>query len=155
MFLVTAHFLGKGWMVPLTGFHHRFRCWDHSGDEIDLGKMFLYCFVFYYNASIFPTLIHMKLASYIINLNRVKPYTCIYSWRHDIIIGCCPRPLKISMTSVSVLQTCGVYFYGLVHDCSNSSALALELLQSCTKPSNYLMSVTFHRSKIKSAKDVH
>ena len=25
---------------------------------------------------------------------------------------------------------------GLVQDCSNSSALALELLQSCTKPSN-------------------
>ena len=26
-------------------------------------------------------------------------------------------------------------FDGLVHDCSNSSALAMELLQSCTKPS--------------------
>ena len=26
------------------------------------------------------------------------------------------------------------HFDGLVHDCSNSSALALELLQSCTKP---------------------
>ena len=26
---------------------------------------------------------------------------------------------------------------GLVQDCSNSSALALELLQSCTKPSIY------------------
>ena len=25
--------------------------------------------------------------------------------------------------------------HGLVHDCSNSSALAMELLQSCTKPS--------------------
>ena len=33
------------------------------------------------------------------------------------------------------------YFYhvdGLVQDCSNSSALAVELLQSCTKPSMYL-----------------
>ena len=27
---------------------------------------------------------------------------------------------------------------GLVQDCSNSSALAMELLQSCTKPSTYL-----------------
>ena len=26
---------------------------------------------------------------------------------------------------------------GLVQDCSNSSALAMELLQSCTKPSKY------------------
>ena len=28
-----------------------------------------------------------------------------------------------------------LYFDGLVHDCSNSSALAMEFLQSCTKPS--------------------
>ena len=27
---------------------------------------------------------------------------------------------------------------GFVHDCSTSSALAMELLQSCTKPSIYL-----------------
>ena len=27
-------------------------------------------------------------------------------------------------------------FNGLVQDCSNSSALAMELLQSCTKPSS-------------------
>ena len=31
---------------------------------------------------------------------------------------------------------CDFYFDGLVQDCSNSSALAVELLQSCTKPSN-------------------
>ena len=30
---------------------------------------------------------------------------------------------------------CDFYFDGLVQDCSNSSALAMELLQSCTKPS--------------------
>ena len=29
------------------------------------------------------------------------------------------------------------YFDGLVQDCSNSSELAMELLQSCTKPSKY------------------
>ena len=31
----------------------------------------------------------------------------------------------------------GFYFDGLVQDCSNSSALAMELPQSCTKPSIY------------------
>ena len=29
------------------------------------------------------------------------------------------------------------YFDGLAQDCSNSSALAMELLQSCTKPLNW------------------
>ena len=28
---------------------------------------------------------------------------------------------------------------GLAHDCSNSSALAMELLQSCAKPSRYIL----------------
>ena len=35
-------------------------------------------------------------------------------------------------------------FDGLVQDCSNSSALAMELLQSCTTPSNYSLSNTSH-----------
>ena len=35
-----------------------------------------------------------------------------------------------------------VYIDGLVQDCSNSNALAMELLQSCTKPSMYLLSVS-------------
>ena len=30
------------------------------------------------------------------------------------------------------------YIYGLVQDCSNSIANAMELLQSCTKPSVYV-----------------
>ena len=30
------------------------------------------------------------------------------------------------------------YIEGLVQDCSNSSALEMELLQSCTKPSIYV-----------------
>ena len=30
---------------------------------------------------------------------------------------------------------CRLQIYGLVQDCSNSSALAMELLQSCTMPS--------------------
>ena len=32
---------------------------------------------------------------------------------------------------------------GLVQDCSNSSALAMELLQFCTKPSIYFLQATF------------
>ena len=32
---------------------------------------------------------------------------------------------------------------GLVQDCSNSSALAMELLQSCTKPSTYSLRSTY------------
>ena len=36
------------------------------------------------------------------------------------------------------------YFDGLVQDCSNSSELAMELLQSCTKPTNYCF-FTFSR----------
>ena len=34
------------------------------------------------------------------------------------------------------------YIDGLAQDCSNSSALAIELLQTCTKPSIYAL--TFH-----------
>ena len=37
---------------------------------------------------------------------------------------------------------------GLVQDCSNSSALAMELLQSCTKPSTCFVA-QFNRSKNK------
>ena len=33
------------------------------------------------------------------------------------------------------------HFYGLAQDCSNSSALAMELLQSCTKP--FVLSVCY------------
>ena len=34
-----------------------------------------------------------------------------------------------------------IHFDGLVQDCSNSIANALELLQSCTKPSIYAFKV--------------
>ena len=37
----------------------------------------------------------------------------------------------------SVLRNLNPYIDGLVQDCSNSSALAMELLQSCTKPLIY------------------
>ena len=34
-----------------------------------------------------------------------------------------------------MLAVCDYYIDGLVQDCSNSSELAMELLQSCIKPS--------------------
>ena len=42
-----------------------------------------------------------------------------------------------SANALELLQSCSLYFEGLVQDCSNSNANALELLQSCTKPSKY------------------
>ena len=45
----------------------------------------------------------------------------------------------VNMAAVRPLAThISDNFYGLVQDCSNSSALAMELLQSCSKPSMYL-----------------
>ena len=37
-----------------------------------------------------------------------------------------------------MLYDYGVHVHGLVQDCSNSIANALELLQSCTKPLMYI-----------------
>ena len=45
------------------------------------------------------------------------------------------------------------YFDGVVQDCSNSSDLAMELLQSCTKPSIYFF--TFSRPRSRSRKSAN
>ena len=47
-------------------------------------------------------------------------------------IEMCVRSVDISSIHWG---NCGAYIDGLAQDCSNSSALAMELLQSCTKPS--------------------
>ena len=56
-------------------------------------------------------------------------------------------PLANSLTNIHTRhKTSDIwqYIYGLVHDCSNSSALAMELLQSCTKPSiSYTSAIIF------------
>ena len=39
---------------------------------------------------------------------------------------------------------------GLVQDCSNSSVLAVELMQSCTKPSIYVWDQHFNETHAKS-----
>ena len=47
------------------------------------------------------------------------------------------------MTGIEILGKKKIYHIdGLAQDCSNSSALAMELLQSCAKPSIYDTSVT-------------
>ena len=56
-----------------------------------------------------------------------------------------PRPqphfckLETSTPCISICYC----FDGLVQDCSNSSALAMELLQSCTKPSIWRLLQSF------------
>ena len=55
----------------------------------------------------------------------------------------------ISPGTISVLR----HFDGLVQDCSNSSALAMEFLQSCTKPWTYLSSIGIAIIKIRPSHD--
>ena len=43
--------------------------------------------------------------------------------------------ISTDLACTKILLNC-FHIDGLVQDCSNSSALAMELLQSCTKPSN-------------------
>ena len=45
--------------------------------------------------------------------------------------------------SVIVCTEFNDYFDGLVQDCSNSSVLAMELLQSCAKPLIFLHPITW------------
>ena len=68
---------------------------------------------------------------------------------HSVVSSCIPRGgLQLfsfnssfsyipdeGSTSRWKADTKGIHMDGLVQDCSNSSALAMELLQSCTKPS--------------------
>ena len=61
---------------------------------------------------------------------KKSPASIVMSLHWDSI----PKPISLPYTMTQVLDTC-CHFHGLVQDCSNSSALAMELLQSCTKPS--------------------
>ena len=47
-------------------------------------------------------------------------------------------PLICFLGSLNQYPDIQVYIEGLLQDCSNSSALAIELLQSCTKPSIFM-----------------
>ena len=62
------------------------------------------------------------------------PITCIYHI-DGLVQDCSNSIVYILMTSCKAAVTLLLYIDGLVQDCSNSIANALELLQSCTKPS--------------------
>ena len=47
------------------------------------------------------------------------------------------RPGTEPSSKQMMIQLTNAYIDGLVQDCSNSSALAMELLQSCTEPPIY------------------
>ena len=54
-------------------------------------------------------------------------------WRDRVLPGCNgPVERKDGILNVNIW-----HIYGLTQDCSNSSALAMELLQSCAEPSIY------------------
>ena len=61
-----------------------------------------------------------------------KEYILIQAWCFFEIRGNSPVK-KINILCKTIENNID----GLVQDCSNSSALAMELLQSCTKPSTY------------------
>ena len=58
----------------------------------------------------------------------------------DIIVNWVPNHVRFMQVSVCLWFNNGqAQVDGLVHDCSNSIAYALVLLQSCTKPSRWLL----------------
>ena len=83
-----------------------------------------------------------------------------YSWYFDGLVQDCSNSSELAMELLQCCTKPSIYFFyffsayffyffstwswkiipyfdGLVQDCSNSSELAMELLQSCTKPSIY------------------
>ena len=65
-------------------------------------------------------------------------FFCNFKYKNPITTKFCPWSYSTAVTEwakVSCGKAHNLEINGLVHDCSNSSALAMELLQSCTKPS--------------------
>ena len=54
---------------------------------------------------------------------------------------------KVEWQRSEIYTTAIEYIDGLVQDCSISSALAMELLQSCTKPSIFKYSKSTHQAR--------
>ena len=62
--------------------------------------------------------------------------TCLYYILDTMILDTMASDdLEKQDARASTVPVMSEYFNGLVRDCSNSSALAMELLQSCTEPS--------------------
>ena len=66
------------------------------------------------------------------NNTKCTFHTYLRSYIHMVMIR---RQVNILMYFTNTLGSIEAYFDGSVQDCSNSIANALELLQSCTKPS--------------------
>ena len=54
---------------------------------------------------------------------------------HSYLSGCIELNASVWITATWFHQMKSLHIHGLVQDCSNSSALAVELLQFCPKPS--------------------
>ena len=65
------------------------------------------------------------------NVHHIVQGSYVLSTYHGFLMT--PRS-GLSMAQVASLHYCNNYIDGFVQDCSNSSALAMELLQSFTKP---------------------
>ena len=59
----------------------------------------------------------------------------VFHEEHSNRASACLNKQLLFQVEHSIWDTVEVYINGLVQDCSNSIANALELLQSCTKPS--------------------
>ena len=74
-----------------------------------------------------------KLQPFCLGLNVLRPEkTSILSWSLSRIFHANIKSPDHTDSSSDTQQ-----INGLVQDCSNSSALAMELLQACTKPSKW------------------
>ena len=69
-----------------------------------------------------------SLSRHYIRRMEGKTTRCIWCYR------CIPYPRHITEV-FRMVQLSNAYIDGLVRDCSNPNALAMDLLQSCTKPS--------------------
>ena len=78
--------------------------------------------------------IYIDIYIYIYIYKRIEPRMVRSSWVTEI----CRQNITLCYYCTHV--TYGLYWHvgGLVQDCSNFSALAMELLQSCAKPSIYI-----------------
>ena len=64
-------------------------------------------------------------------LGSITVEFCCIVVRQDLIM----HATQLLQRWIGLAKRIKIYIDGLVQDCSNSIALAMELLQSCTKPS--------------------
>ena len=76
----------------------------------------------------------------ILELYLSEPHVERWYWVHYVcnIFICIIMIVNSTNNSyATVTNDVGFLFQNIVQDCSNSSALAIESVQSCTKPSSY------------------